>query len=142
VARGHLLAAERGRCGTRYILAGENRTMREFAACLAEVGGMASRRRLSLPSVVQTALACLAECRAALVNREPYPSLQYARLSRFRWYYSSQRAQTELGYSARPMRDSLADAHRWLCTNGWLKTREPKMEPALRQAADQLATPS
>ena len=77
-ARGHLLAAERGRRGTRYILGGENRTMREFAECLAEVGGMESLRRYSLPPVLQMALACLAECRAALVHREPYPSLQYA----------------------------------------------------------------
>lgn len=121
VARGHLLAAERGRTGKRYILGGENRTMSDFTTCLAEVGGMAPRRRISLPACVQTALACLAECRAVLVRREPYPSRQYARLSQFSWYYTSRRAHTELGYCARPMRDSLADAHRWLGTHGWLK---------------------
>lgn len=134
VARGHLLAAERGRRGTRYILGGENRTMRDFTACLAEVGGMAPRRRVSLPPLVQTGLAYLAECRAALVRREPYPSRQYARLSRYRWYYSSQRAHTELGYCARPMRDSLADAHRWLCAQGRLRTQAPSKEPALQSA--------
>ncbi len=120
-ALGHLLAAEHGRCGTRYILAGENRTMREFVACLAEAGGMASGRRLSLPAMVQTVLACLAECRAAVVRREPFPSLQYARLSRFRWFYSSQRAQAELGFHARPMRETLTDAYHWLCEQGRLK---------------------
>jgi dihydroflavonol-4-reductase len=131
VARGHLLAAEHGRRGVRYILGGENRLMSEFAACLAEVGGMAPRRRISLPALVQSALACLAECRAALVRREPYPSRQAARLSRFCWYYSSRRAHTELGYDARPMRDSLADALRWLSTHGWLKAYK-KREESLR----------
>ncbi len=135
VARGHLLAAESGRRGTRYILAGENCTMAEFAACLADVAGMAPRRRLVLPPLVQSALACLAECRAALVRREPYPSRQYARLSRFRWYYSSQRAHSELGFSARPMRDSLADAHRWLCEQGRLRVSPAKPGSVLQQAA-------
>ncbi len=133
-AQGHLLAAERGRRGTRYILGGENRTMNEFVACLAAVGGLAPRRRILLSPLMQTALACLAECRAALVRRAPYPSRQHARLSQFRWYYCSRRAHTELGYDTRPLRDSLADAHRWLCTHGWLKTHKNKEESALQQA--------
>jgi dihydroflavonol-4-reductase len=96
--------------------------MLEFASCLAEVGGMPEQRRISLPAFVQTALAFLAECRALLLKREPYPALQYARLSRFTWHYSSQRAQAELGYHARPMRESLADAFAWFRANGWLRS--------------------
>jgi dihydroflavonol-4-reductase len=120
-ALGHLLAAERGRRGCRYILGGENQTMREFARQLAQVGGLSRRWRYHMPVWMQTALAWLAERRSAYLLREPYPSLQFARMSRYRWRYSSARAEAELGYRARPVLESLNDAHRWFCEHGWLK---------------------
>jgi dihydroflavonol-4-reductase len=140
VALGHLLAAERGRRGCRYILGGENQTMREFARRLAEVRGQLGRWRYPMPAWMQTALAWLAERRSALLLREPYPSLQFARMSRYRWRYSSARAEAELGYRARPVLESLHDAHRWFCEHGWLKpidapTPMNQSEKAKRQAA-------
>jgi dihydroflavonol-4-reductase len=121
VARGHLLAAERGRRSCRYILGGENRTMWELAQVLAGVRGMSVRWRFRLPAFLQTVLAWCAECGSHYVNREPYPSRQFARMCRYRWQYSSARAGAELGYQARSLQDSLIDAHQWFCDHGWLK---------------------
>jgi dihydroflavonol-4-reductase len=139
VARGHLLAAARGRPGRRYILGGENRTFTEFVNLLDDVRGRCARRRASMPLWLQTALACFAEMRGFLRGREPYPSLQHVRMSRYSYYYSSQRAERELGYRARLIRESLADAYRWFRLDGWLKeSRESTVRAAqspLRRAA-------
>ncbi len=121
VARGHLLAAERGQAGRRYILAGENMTMLEFAHLLAGVGGLSMGWRFGMPSWLQMVIAWVAERRAAIVQREPYPALQHARMNRYFWYYASERARAELGYRTRTVRETLGDAHRWFCEQGQLK---------------------
>jgi dihydroflavonol-4-reductase len=123
VARGHLLAAERGKRGRRYILGGENLTVVDFVRCLAEVRGLSSRWRFRMPLWLNGLIACAAELRARLVTREPYPSLQQVRMNRYHWYYSSDRARTELGFEARPLRKTLEDTHAWCCATGRLKPR-------------------
>jgi dihydroflavonol-4-reductase len=130
VAHGHLLAAKWGRAGRRYILGGENRPFTEFIDLLDAVRGQPARRRRSIPIWLQTALACFAEVQAYLRGREPYPSLQHVRMNRYSYYYSSQRAAMELGYQARPLRESLTDTYRWFLLDGWLKDRPEKLLPA------------
>ena len=126
VARGHLLAAERGQSGRRYILGGENLTIRQFAAKLAAVRDMPMRWRWSIPIWANTLLAVLSEWRGAIFKREPYPPRQFARMSRHVWHFSSARAEAELGFRARPLADSLADAHEWFCAEGWLQPKAPE----------------
>ncbi len=136
VARGHLLAAEHGRAGRRYILGGDNPTMGELVRLLAEVRGLRPRWRPPLPLWLFGALAWGAELRAGLLKREPYPSLHQYRLSRLYWFYSSARAQVELGYRARPLRQTLVDVHEWACAHGCVKTRPGQRfdnEPAMIQ---------
>src|SRR5262249_39914406 len=79
VALGHLLAAEKGTAGRRYILGGENLSVREFVQVLAQVRGW-SRTCLSLPLWPFYVAAWTAELRSLIKNREPYPSLQHLRL--------------------------------------------------------------
>jgi dihydroflavonol-4-reductase len=134
VALGHLLAAEHGQRGRRYILGGENGSMWEFARCLAEVRGQVSRR-LPMPGWFFTLLARGAEIRAHLRHRDPYPSMQQARVSRYHWYYSSARARTELGYDPRPLRESLADAHEWFCERGVLSRPPSRLAMSRCRAA-------
>jgi dihydroflavonol-4-reductase len=112
-AAGHLLAAERGRRGKRYILGGEDYDYRSFLRLLAEIAGFRPRWLPQLPSPLFTAIAALKEVRGRLLGREPYPSLAHARLNRFYWFFSSDRARRELGYNPRPVRESLADAYAW-----------------------------
>ncbi len=121
VAQGHLLAAVKGKSGRRYILSGANLTLAEFFRGLAEVRGLSSRWWFQIPGWLLTAIAGCAELRAHFVGREPYPSLQQARVNRYYWYYSSDRARTELGYQARPFRETVWDAHQWYCHTNQLK---------------------
>src|SRR5207249_3395923 len=68
VARGHLLAAEHGQRGRRYILGGENLTIRQFAAKLAAVREMPMRWRWSMPKWANILFAALGECRGAILK--------------------------------------------------------------------------
>jgi dihydroflavonol-4-reductase len=140
VALGHLLAAERGRPGCRYILGGENVTFREFLALLARVGGMRPRAIPVLPWWGLYALAGCAEGRARLTRKQPYPSLQHSRLNRYYWFYRSDRAERQLGYSARPLAESLRDTFQWYTAERDLTVRGlsrwwMRPEPAVRRTA-------
>jgi dihydroflavonol-4-reductase len=113
VAIGHMLAAERGRSGRRYILGGENRTFPEFMRLLAQAGGMRPRSIPVVPMWTLFALAAGAEARSLLTHKHPYPSLQHSRLNRYYWFYRSDRAARELGFAPRPLAETLLDTYRW-----------------------------
>jgi dihydroflavonol-4-reductase len=114
VAAGHLLAAERGQPGRRYLLGGEDHAFPSFLRLLAEVAGMRPRWLPRLGTWGMAVLALLAEGRAKLAGKEAYPSFGHVRLNRHYWFCRSDRARAELGYEPRPLRQSLADAHTWL----------------------------
>ncbi|HEY1797987.1 MAG TPA: hopanoid-associated sugar epimerase [Stellaceae bacterium] len=119
VAAGHLLAAERGEIGRRYILGGEDMSLSEI---LGEVSRVVGRRppRWRVPyGVVITAAVC-AELGARVTRREPFVTLDGARMSRKKMFFSSARARRELGYEARPARLAIADAVGWFAANGYL----------------------
>ncbi len=118
-ALGHLLAAEKGARGLRYILGGENLLMTEFVHALAKARGMPARAA-RMPVWLNALIACVAEACSLWTGREPYPSFQHFRLARHRWHYSSERARVELGYRPRPLERTLADAHEWYCRSGRL----------------------
>jgi dihydroflavonol-4-reductase len=113
VAVGHLLAAQHGRAGRRYILSGENRDMQSFMAMLACTAGYSPRVLPRATISAMTMLAVLGACRACLTGKEPYPSFQQLALSRFYWYYDAARARRELGFQTRPLADTVADTFRW-----------------------------
>jgi dihydroflavonol-4-reductase len=123
VANGILLAAEHGRSGRRYILGGENQRMKSFMRQLAQAAGMRPRALPVVPTWPLRAFAALAEGRALLTGREPYPSFQHVRMNRFHWFVTSERARTELGYVSRPLADTLANTHRWYSESGLLSLR-------------------
>lgn len=120
VALGHLLAAELGRRGQRYILAGENRTYTAFMCDLAAAAGWPRRWRPTVPCWMLTLVAGMNELRARFTGREPYPSLAHARVSRYRWFYRSDKAAEELGYRPRPLAETLRDTFSWFAGEGKL----------------------
>jgi dihydroflavonol-4-reductase len=124
VAIGHLLAAERGRRGRRYILGGENLRMPAFLRRLATVAGLRPRATPVLPVAGLWLAAALAESRSrCLTGREPYPAFQHVRMNRYDWFCSSRRAEVELGYRARALVETLRDTHRWFTVRGRLALR-------------------
>ena len=112
-AIGHLLAAERGQSGRRYILGGENHRFPSLLNQMAQVADCRPRIRLRAPWLLMAGFAALAELRSKFSGKEPYPSLGHARLNRWHWFGDSSRAATELGYHFRPLIASLRDSYDW-----------------------------
>jgi dihydroflavonol-4-reductase len=121
VAEGHLAAAEKGRIGDRYILGGDNLSLAEI---LAEVAQVAGRRppRLRIPHGALPPIAFGAEFAARITGRDPFITRDGVRMSRKKMYFSSAKAMRELGYSPRPAREGISDAIRWFRDNGYLNT--------------------
>jgi dihydroflavonol-4-reductase len=119
VAAGHLLAFERGRIGERYILGGENLSLQDL---LATVAGLTGQRppRIRLPRGPLFPLAFGAEAVARITGREPLLTVDGLRMSRYRMFFTSDKARRELGYHSRPYQDGVRDALDWFRTAGYL----------------------
>lgn len=119
VAEGHVLAYERGQAGRRYVLGGENLSLKQILTQVAELTGRRAPR-LRLPHAVVLPAAYVAETFARVSGRTPTLTVDGAKLARHHMYFSHERAATELGYHPRPARDALADAVKWFRENGYL----------------------
>ena len=120
VARGHLLAEQHGTIGDRYILSGANLTLRELFSLLAQLAG---RRppRIELGRRSLSGVGWGAELLARLRGEPPpFTRAQARRLVGQYAFYDASKAQRDLGYTARPARDILADAVQWVRTQGWV----------------------
>lgn len=120
VAAGHLLAMAKGRIGERYVLGGQDMTL---AAMLAEIARIVGRRppKLALPTGPLFPLAWANEKWAALTGGEPFLTLDSLRMARHHMFYSSARAERELGYRARPCVEALVDAIDWFRAAGMVR---------------------
>ncbi len=113
VAAGHLLALERGQIGERYILGGENLSLRELLAQVAaETGRAPPRIRLSPHLLWPVALAF--EAAARLGGITPLVTRDHLRMARKKMFFSSAKAVRELGYAPRPAHTAVHDAVAWL----------------------------
>ncbi|MGC8469524.1 MAG: hopanoid-associated sugar epimerase [Acetobacteraceae bacterium] len=119
VAEGHALALERGRIGQRYILGGENLLLRDLLALIAEAAGRAPPR-LRLPAAPLYPAALAAESWARLTGAEPLLTRDHLRMARKKMFFTSARAEAELGYTHRPARAAIADALAWFRAEGRL----------------------
>ena len=119
VATGHLLAAERGAIGRRYVLGGEDVTLGQM---LADIAALTGRKppKVKLPRAPLYPLAVLAELGGRVTGHEPFLTLDALRMSAHHMYYSSARAEAELGYTARPYRAALAEALDWFRAAGMI----------------------
>jgi len=110
VARGHLLAHERGRAGERYILGGDDLPLSEVFAIVARAAGR-EPPRVAVPYRPLLALAWTADRLLAAAGREPkLLVLDEVRLARVPALFTSEKAAGELGYSWRPAADALREA--------------------------------
>jgi dihydroflavonol-4-reductase len=119
IAAGHLLAFERGRVGERYILGGEDMSLRDILALIAQLVG---RRppRIRLPHALVLPIAYLAQGFARVSGRGTRITVEGVRMARKRMFFSSAKAVRELGYRWRPPREAFEDALRWFQAEGYL----------------------
>jgi dihydroflavonol-4-reductase len=120
VAAGHLLAFHRGRAGERYILGGEDMTLREILTDIAQLVGR-KPPRVRLPRGVVMPIAYIAEGVARITGRPGRITVEGVRMSRKRMFFSSEKARRELGYSWREPTEALRDAIAWLKSQGALR---------------------
>jgi len=119
VAQGHLLALERGGIGERYILGGENLMLRELLGEIAELTGRRAPR-VRLPVAPLVPLAHAAEALARMRGKEPFLTVDGLAMSRNRMFFSSSKAQRELGYRPGPHRAGVTAALEWFGREGYL----------------------
>lgn len=119
VAAGHLQAFEKGRIGERYVLGGENLTLRDIFAAVAEITDRPPPR-LRLPIAAVVPVAVVAEAFARLTGGEPLVTLDSLRMARKKMYFSAAKAERALGYRPRPAAAAFHDAVDWLRRNGRL----------------------
>ena len=121
VAEGHCLAFERGRIGERYILGGQDMSL---AAILRVATARAGRRapKVRLPHGLLMPLAGVVEAGARVVGsrKEPFITLDGLRMARKLMYFSSAKAEAELGYQARPAEEAIESAVDWFKAEGYV----------------------
>jgi dihydroflavonol-4-reductase len=120
VAAGHVAALHRGKTGEHYILGGQNVPL---ATMLAEVACLNNRKppwlRLPRPLIYPFALA--SEAAAHITGREPFLTVDGLRMSKQTMFFSSAKAERDLGYHARPYREGLMEAVSWFREHGYVR---------------------
>jgi dihydroflavonol-4-reductase len=120
VAEGHLAALRRGVLGERYILGGENLTLRQV---LTEIAWIVGRRPplMKLPRAAIYPFALGAEFAARFTGREPFATVDGLRMARYHMHFDDAKARRELSYTSRPYRDALVEAIDWFATASYMK---------------------
>ena len=123
VARGHLLAAARGKPGERYILGHRDLALAELFRLLAEITG---RRppRFRVPYILAWLGAVCFEGVARVTRRPPAVPLTAVRMARKRMYFSPAKAVRELGLPQTDVRVALADAVAWFEAHGYARSKK------------------
>ncbi len=113
VVNGHRLAMEKGRAGERYILGGENASLRELFDMFREVTGI-RRYQTKVPPWVARKFGQLEELRARMFCTSPFISRGWVETFLHDWAVSSQKASNELGFTITPLREGISRTWKWL----------------------------
>lgn len=119
VARGHILAWQKGRTGERYILGNRNLSLKEMLEMLAAVTGKRAPR-IAIPHSIPLAVAFIDEMILARLGKKPQISFYAAQMSRKAMYYDSSKAVRELGLPQTPVETAMENAVRWFVENGYV----------------------
>lgn len=119
IARMHLQALQVGSPGQRYILGGENLTLKQILDKLADVTGLPSPK-MQVPHALAMAFAFLDETfTGKLRGREPRATMEAVRMGRKMMFASSAKAERELGFQMLPVGEALREACQWFIANGY-----------------------
>jgi dihydroflavonol-4-reductase len=120
VAEGHLLAFEKGVVGQRYILGGENMSLREILTTIAGITG-GKPPRLKIPTGAILPFAYVAEAWARVSGgNEPFATVDGLRMAKKKMFFSHAKAGRELGHAPRPAEHALSDAVQWFREHGYI----------------------
>jgi dihydroflavonol-4-reductase len=122
VAAGHLLAAEKGRVGERYLLGARNMTLKQILEALAKITGRPAPR-VRLPHAVALAAGYADEWWSRLTGREPQIPVEGVKMSRHRMFVQSDKAERELGYRPGSVEAALERAVNWYEQHGYVRGR-------------------
>ncbi|MGA7921087.1 MAG: hopanoid-associated sugar epimerase [Candidatus Acidiferrales bacterium] len=134
VALGHLLAADKGRVGERYILGGRNMTLKEILDALAAIAGLRAPR-IRLPHAVALMAGYADEMFSRLAGREPRIPVEGVKMSRHKMFVDSDKAERELGYKPAKVEAALERAVRWYQEHGYISGGPEQKRPAQAAAA-------
>jgi dihydroflavonol-4-reductase len=119
-ARGHVAALERGRSGQRYILGGENLTLKQILDKLAAITGLRSPT-VRVPYIVALATGVIDEIVTGhIFRREPRATIDAVRMGRKKMFVSSAKAERELGWKTVPVDNALRRAVEWFQAHGYV----------------------
>jgi dihydroflavonol-4-reductase len=118
-ARGHVQALEKGKAGERYILGGQNLTLKQILDRLGAITGLPSPK-VKLPYVFALAAGVVDETLTGRVlGREPRATIDAVRMGRKKMFITSAKAERELGWRSVPVDDALRRSVEWFRTNGY-----------------------
>ena len=119
VAHGHILAMEKARPGERYILGGENLTLKQILDKLSAITGLPSPT-LRVPHAVAMTFAAFDQFFTGIVrNKEPRATIDAVKMGRKKMFASSAKAEQELGYRIAPVQNALRRAVEWFQAHGY-----------------------
>jgi dihydroflavonol-4-reductase len=118
-ARGHVSALEKGKSGERYILGGENLTLKQILDKLAVITGLPSPK-IRVPYVVALATGVVDQVVTGYIRkREPRATIDAVRMGRKKMFVSSSKAERDLGWQTASVDNGLRRAVEWFQTNGY-----------------------
>ncbi|MGB7285115.1 MAG: hopanoid-associated sugar epimerase [Candidatus Acidiferrum sp.] len=124
-AEGHLLVAEKGKVGERYLLGAENLTLKQILDTLARITGLPAPT-LKIPHGLALGVAYMNTAFSRLVGREPQIPVEGVKIARHMMFVDCIRAQRELGFQPGSVIAALERAVRWYEANGYVKPRRLK----------------
>jgi dihydroflavonol-4-reductase len=118
-AEGHLLAMEKAQPGERYILGGENLTLKQILDKLGAITGLPSPQ-VKLPYAVALAAGVVGSVVVGkMLKREPRATIEAVRIARKKMFVTSAKAERDLGWNPRPIDGALQRAVEWFKANGY-----------------------
>lgn len=124
-AAGHLLVAEKGKVGERYLLGGENLTLKQVLDILSNITKLPAPM-LKLPHGVALGAAYASTFFSRLVGKEPGIPVEGVKIAQHKMFVDCTRAQRELGFKAGPVSAALQRAVHWYESNGYVSKRRAK----------------
>jgi len=129
-AAGHLLIAEKGKVGERYLLGGQNLTLKQMLDAISKITGLPAPK-LKIPHGLALGVAYASTVFSRLLGREPGIPVEGVKIARHMMFVDCSRAQRELGFKAGPVAAALERAVRWYVANGYIaKGRAKRMARA------------